>query len=126
MGNEKCNIGQRVYDLRIEHDIQQGELARALNLHQSVLNRIEKGLRPARDIEIRDMALHFGVSADYLLGLPVTSIDTVPHLEPVASSQQEIALIEKFRVLDDRGKRAVMDTIEREYSYVEKGLPKKA
>ena len=47
MENENCNIGQRIYDLRIEHDIQQGELARAIHLHQSVLNRIERGLRPA-------------------------------------------------------------------------------
>jgi len=70
MENTNCNIGQRIYDLRIERDIQQGELARAVHLHQSVLNRIEKGLRPARDDEIRRIALHFGVSADYLLDLP--------------------------------------------------------
>jgi len=126
MENENCNIGQRIYDLRIEHDIQQGELARAIHLHQSVLNRIERGLRPARDAEIHDIALHFGVSADYLLGLPATSTDTVPHLGPIVSDKQEIALIEKFRALDDRGKRAVMDTVDREYSYVEKDLTNQA
>ena len=63
-------IGQRIYDLRIERDIQQGELANAIGLHQSVLNRIEKGSRPARDIEIAAIASFLQVSSDYLLDLP--------------------------------------------------------
>lgn len=72
MENATTGIGRRIYDLRIERDIQQGELANAVHIHQSVLNRIEKGSRPARDAEIRDIALYFGVSADTLLGIPHT------------------------------------------------------
>lgn len=64
-----CYIGQKIYDLRIERDVQQGELAKALGLHQSVLNRIEKGTRPARDMEIIAVARYFSVSADFLLGI---------------------------------------------------------
>ena len=54
--DKESPIGQRIYDLRIERDIQQGELANAVGLHQSVLNRIEKGCRPARDTEIANIA----------------------------------------------------------------------
>ncbi len=132
MDSQRTDIGQRIYDLRTECDIQQGELAKKIHLHQSVLNRIEKGLRPARDEEIRSIALHFGVSADYLLGLPSptkaqdSSFAKSSHTEQASINAQEIALIEKFRALDERGKQAVMDTLEREYSYVEKELPKEA
>lgn len=81
MENANTGIGRRIYDLRIERDIQQGELANAVHIHQSVLNRIEKGSRPARDTEIRDIALYFDVSADMLLGLPhsLNSSHSVSH-----------------------------------------------
>lgn len=87
------NIGQRIYDLRVERDIAQGTLADAVHLHQSVLNRIEKGTRPARDREVRDIALYFGVSADELLGMPPRAADDA-HLSPL-----ERHLLEKFRFL---------------------------
>ena len=69
MENIHSTIGQRIYDLRIEHDVQQGELSKAIGLHQSVLNRIEKGNRPARDTEIISISRYFNVCTDYLLGI---------------------------------------------------------
>ncbi len=122
-----ADIGQRIFDLRIEHDIQQGELAQAIHLNQSVLNRIEKGTRPARDREIRAIALFFQVSADHLLGLandpghddtPCTRLTPVrdaasPYLLP-----EESLLIKKYRALDLRGKHAVNETIDHEYNYI--------
>ncbi|MCI7611474.1 MAG: helix-turn-helix domain-containing protein [Selenomonadaceae bacterium] len=69
MENIYSTIGQRIYDLRIEHDVQQGELSKAIGLHQSVLNRIEKGNRPARDTEIISISRYFNVCTDYLLGI---------------------------------------------------------
>ena len=69
MENIHSTIGQRIYDLRIEHDVQQGELSKAIGLHQSVLNRIEKGTRPARDTEIISISRYFNVCTDYLLGI---------------------------------------------------------
>lgn len=109
-------IGQRIYDLRVEKNIQQGELAKAVHIHQSVLNRIERGTRPARDTEIRDIAIYLGVSADMLLAIPVASAKKNPASQEVSPS--EFALIEKYRVLDARGKCAVEDTANREYRYV--------
>lgn len=109
-------IGQRIYDLRIEKNIQQGELAKAVHIHQSVLNRIERGTRPARDTEIRDIAIYFGVSADTLLAIPAASVQGNPSSREISPS--EFALIEKYRLLDARGKCAVDDTTNREYQYV--------
>lgn len=73
-----ASIGQRIFDLRVERDVQQGELARAVGLHQSVLNRIEKGTRPAKAAEIRELALTFDVSADMLLCLAPLATQSEP------------------------------------------------
>lgn len=140
--DDSTAIGRRIYDLRVEKDIQQGELAHAVSIHQSVLNRIEKGTRPIRDTELRDIALFLEVSSDYLLGIQGTIVSynspwnpvipaqssqnsTVylksssksPHLDFVPSSH-EIELITKLRQLDQRGYRAVEDTLNREFTYV--------
>ncbi|WP_295917118.1 helix-turn-helix transcriptional regulator [uncultured Anaerovibrio sp.] len=113
MKNNHISIGDQIVELRQTHKIQQGELAKAINIHQSVLNRIEKGLRPARDEEIRDIAIYFDISADTLL--------SIPHQNSIATfelSNDEISMLQKFRELDDRGREAVVSTITREYRYV--------
>lgn len=67
---ERLNIiGSRIRNLRIARGIQQGELSQAISMNQSVLNRIEKGTQPARDIEIAAIPTFFHVSADWLLHL---------------------------------------------------------
>ena len=125
-------IGQRIYDLRIERDIQQGELANAVGLHQSVLNRIEKGSRPARDMEIAAIAFYLQVSSDYLLGLSAVqqeAKDLPPHEQnPIFLrnlNSQEQNLVQIFRQLDNRGQHTVLDTLQREYDYI-KPLEKNA
>lgn len=126
-------IGQRIYDLRIERDIQQGELANAIGLHQSVLNRIEKGSRQARDTEIAAIAAFLQVSSDYLLGLApmqqATQANPKPVSKPISHSafqanitHDEQKLLQIFRQLDVRGQNTVLDSLHREYDYVK---PKK-
>lgn len=61
-------LGQRIVSLREEHDLTQKELAEKLDFNRSVLNRIEQGIRPCRDDELKKIANFFDVSADYLLG----------------------------------------------------------
>ena len=121
--NNETNIGRRIYDLRIERDINQGELANAIHLNQSVLNRIEKGTRPARDQEVRDLALFFHVSADTLLGLP-----TIAAPQPQLTTDEH-RLLTHYRALDERGKLNVAETARREFGYLqaqEKAVPKNA
>ena len=123
--DKESPIGQRIYDLRIERDIQQGELANAVGLHQSVLNRIEKGSRPARDIEITAIASFLQVSSDYLLGLPPVQQEAqaLPPQKQNSTFQndlnlQEQNLVQIFRQLDNRGQHTVLDALQREYDYV--------
>lgn len=123
---KESSIGQRIYDLRIERDIQQGELATAIGIHQSVLNRIEKGSRPARDSEIIAIASFLQVTSDYLLGLSPKrhahaaspAAETTVSIPLSALNTQERHLIQTFRLLDSRGQSTVTDTLEREFSYV--------
>ena len=61
-------IGERIADLRIDHDMQQSELANIIGIDQSALSRIEKGHRSIREDEILCIARHFRVTTDYLLG----------------------------------------------------------
>lgn len=61
-------IGSRIYDLRMANHVQQCELAKAVGLHQSVLNRIEKGTRTIRATELLEIAAYFAVRMEYLLG----------------------------------------------------------
>ncbi|MCH3958397.1 MAG: helix-turn-helix domain-containing protein [Selenomonas sp.] len=95
-------------------------------MHQSVLNRIEKGTRPARDREIRDIACFFDVSADYLLGIAGQSADTTSSSSAPVLSADELALIQKYRELDVRGRDAVSETLQHEYTYIHPHKQKKA
>jgi transcriptional regulator with XRE-family HTH domain len=61
-------IGEQIVILRENMDMTQKELAEHLHIHNSVLNRIELGLRAVRDDELKKIANYFNTSADYLLG----------------------------------------------------------
>ncbi|WP_083122541.1 helix-turn-helix domain-containing protein [Megasphaera sp. DISK 18] len=59
--------GQRIAKLRKERDLQQKEVAEAIDINRIVLNRIELGKRPLRDDEVVALADFFHVTTDYLL-----------------------------------------------------------
>lgn len=63
------NTGERIRNVRENKGIFQQELADAIDLNVSVLNRIEKGTRPIRDDELVKIANTLSVSSDYLLGI---------------------------------------------------------
>lgn len=54
--------------LREKLEMTQRELAKAVGINTSVMNRMESGERPLRDDEILKIAKFFNVSIDYLLG----------------------------------------------------------
>lgn len=62
------NAGRRIAQLREEKGLSQLEFAHKVNINNSVMNRIEKGIRPIRDDELIAISKFFGVSIDYLLG----------------------------------------------------------
>lgn len=61
-------IGVRVINARDSAHLNQMELAEKTGINKSVLNRIEKGSRPARDTELASIAKATDVSVDYLVG----------------------------------------------------------
>lgn len=65
----RLDINKRIISLRERKNWSQKELAQKLNINPSVMNRIESGERPIKDAELYEMALLFGCSADYILGI---------------------------------------------------------
>lgn len=62
------NAGRRIARLREEKGLSQLEFSHRVNINNSVMNRIEKGIRPIRDDELLAISKCLGVSTDYLLG----------------------------------------------------------
>lgn len=61
---------ERIRALREDHDLKQADIAKILNTDQSYYSKYEKGLRPLPLEHLRTLCLYYGVSADYILGLP--------------------------------------------------------
>lgn len=64
----QVELGNRVVKIRERLGMKQNELAKRTGINVSVVNRIEKNERPARDTEITSIANVLGVTTDYLLG----------------------------------------------------------
>lgn len=76
-------LGDRISDLREKHGESQSDMAAALNLSQrATIEQWEKGTRFIKAGQLAEIARHFHVSADYLLGL---SAEDVPdqHIQSV-------------------------------------------
>ena len=103
MTKKSSGIGSRIRGLRISHGVSQGDLAQAVSINQSVLNRIEKGTRPARDAEISAIASFFDVSADWLLRLTETEDASITAEPPVGDTtmfpltEEEESLLRRYR-----------------------------
>ena len=63
------NIGSNIAHLRICKGITQNELARALNVNQSLIANIERGRKNPSVMLLRDIAEHFGVTPNEIMGV---------------------------------------------------------
>ncbi|HET6610149.1 MAG TPA: helix-turn-helix transcriptional regulator [Rhodopila sp.] len=63
----QAEIGARIRQVREIYEIDQAELARALEIDASTLNKIEKGTRSPSIFNIISLANRLRVSADFLL-----------------------------------------------------------
>ena len=65
----KNKLAQRIKELRIENNYNQGELAKLCNVKQSCVSKWERG-ETLPDVEIIiTLAQLFNVSTDYLIGV---------------------------------------------------------
>ena len=65
----KETFGERLRALRNDKNIGQVELAKALNVSKGVISLWENNLREPSMGSIKAIAIYFGVTSDYLLGL---------------------------------------------------------
>ncbi len=93
---------EKLKNLRKKKKLSQTEMAKILNVHQTAVSQWEKG-RTTPDMQtLIKIADYFNVSIDYLLGQEKNTIDTEETL-----TLEEKQLIEKYRLLDDYGQKAV-------------------
>ena len=59
-----------IRDLRIDNDLKQEAIAKELNITKQQYSLYETGQREFKVIHIKKLCEFFGVSADYILGLP--------------------------------------------------------
>lgn len=62
-------LGCRIRELRIEKDLTQPQLSKALKVSNCIVSKWENDLMEPKATYIVRMCLFFGCSADYLLGL---------------------------------------------------------
>ena len=67
---EVMQYNERLKDLRISRNVSQKEIAALLNTTAQYYQKYEKGLHPLPIEHLKTLCLFFGVSADYILGLP--------------------------------------------------------
>ncbi len=65
------NYYEILKDLREDNDKIQAEVAEVLGISRTQYHLYESGKRQFRIEHIRKLCLYYGVSADYILGLPV-------------------------------------------------------
>ena len=61
---------ERLKALREDNDKGQGEIAKVLNCKQSAVSKYENGKLKYKVEDIIELCKFYGVSADYILGLP--------------------------------------------------------
>lgn len=60
----------RLKELRIDNDLYQKDVAKILDISQQHYNNYENGKHEMPIRHLKTLALYYGVSADYILGLP--------------------------------------------------------
>lgn len=111
------HFGDRLRALRTGKGLSQMDFAKQIRISKSSVNMYERGEREPGFETLEVIADYFNVDMDYLLGKS-DIVRKSPVLPIVKSSLSEIEqeLIRKFRQLDERGKAAVMNSLEHEYA----------
>lgn len=60
---------KKLYDLRVDNDLTQKEIAKILNISQQYYSEYEKGKRELPIRHLMTLCQFYKVSADYILGL---------------------------------------------------------
>lgn len=66
----KLSLGEKIKNLREDHDLTQAELGKQLNMTQRKISYIENNKYEPSIEDIREICMFFNISADDLLDLP--------------------------------------------------------
>ncbi len=115
--NSLIDFSDRLTGLIEEKNITQNELAQEIGYTQRAVSKWVNGQAEPTESAIVKCAKYFEVSTDYLLGL--TSDDgaelySPPTTAPIGDTltREERELVERYRALDDKLKKIVMDGIK--------------
>jgi transcriptional regulator with XRE-family HTH domain len=64
------NYNEILRELRTDKDLTQAQVAEVLNIRQEYYSKYELGKRPLPIHHLKKLCQFYGVSADYILGLP--------------------------------------------------------
>lgn len=94
--------------LRTEKGVSQTELAKKLNVVQQTVAKWEKNIAAPGVAVMKDIALYFNVTTDYLLEMPQPSVamDSITH--------DERDLIYGYRSLDEWGRSSIRNILHHE------------
>lgn len=81
MEYDKKSIGKRIAQLRSEHDINQSELAKAMNTTRSTVAKWELGERDLKTDTTAALADYFGTTCDYIIRNIATAENVDVHRE---------------------------------------------
>ena len=105
-------FGKRIAELRKKKGLTQIDLAAYLQISRQAYSSYETG---KYEVDIKTLCIlsdYFNVTADYLIGRQ----ESIPSF----LSEEERAHIERYRVLDERGKKTVNSLLEIEYALAAK------
>lgn len=61
---------ERLKSLREDRDLNQTTIAKILKVNQITYSQYERGVREMKIDQLRTLCLFYGVSADYIMGIP--------------------------------------------------------
>ena len=112
-------IGQRITQLR--GDRQQQDVAAAIGVSREIMNHWEKGTRKIKAEHLIKLAKYFGVTSDFLLGLPTALVPSDAEKKQVVASYLGITteaaesahsfLIDKFGELFEKDEYSPKDLL---------------
>ena len=94
------------------------ELSLLSGVKEASISQYINGTHKPGNVNSGKMANILGCDPVWLMGFDVSNSTSNPHLIELPSDE-EMDMICKYRLLDQRGKDAVLETLNREYTFVE-------
>lgn len=113
-------MGERIYRLRVEHNMSMADLAKHLGVGRTAILKYEKGeVENIPKVTIIKMATLFGVSPAYIMGFDVWDqnsaalSDEVTLIERIQAKwgKQAVELLEHFDSLNETGKQKALEDL---------------